>query len=104
MFLNACERNKFAASAQTSRRALELTRREYHDKAFALRLPGVQHTPFPQTLHSFRRVTALMKFDGFRTFANYASWAMSMHIAEGHDWTQQLAQEFKQAVRSVDRG
>ena len=45
-----------------------------------------------------------MKFDGFRAFANYASWAKSVHISEGHDWTQQLAEEFRQPARSVDRG
>ena len=45
-----------------------------------------------------------MKFDGFRAFADYASWAMSVHISEGYDWTQQPAQEFTQAARSVDRG
>ena len=45
-----------------------------------------------------------MKFDGFRAFADYASWAKSVHISEGYDWTQQLAQEFTQAARSFDRG
>ena len=44
-----------------------------------------------------------MKFDGFRAFADYASWAKSVHISEGHDWTQQLAQEFKQADRRGSR-
>ena len=29
-----------------------------------------------------------MKFDGFRAFADYASWAKSVHISEGYDWTQ----------------
>ena len=85
---------------QTSIRTLERTWRECLTKAFALRLLGVQHTPYPPTRHSFRGVSALMEFDfdGFRAFA---SGVESVHIAESHVWTQQLAQEFKQVARSA---
>ena len=42
---------------------------------------GVPPAPFPLTVHAFREVSALVEFDGFRAFANYASWAKSVHIS-----------------------
>ena len=59
-------------------------------------LLGVPPAPFPLTTYAFRRVAALMKFDGFKACANYAWWANSVHIAEGNEWTQLLAQALKQ--------
>ena len=39
---------------------------------------------FPMTIPSLKRIAALMKVDGFRSFSNYVSWAKNMHIELGH--------------------
>ena len=91
--LKAYERDKFAAGAHMA----GVSCQGLHPET-----PGVPPAPFPLTVHAIRGVSALKKFDGFRAFANHAS--KSVHISEGYDWTQQLAQEFWQAARSVDRG
>ena len=65
--LKANERDKLSASARASRNAVERTWREYHTKAFTLRLPGVSSAPFPLAAHAKKGAAAIMKFDGFRT-------------------------------------
>ena len=64
-------------------------------EAVARGLPGVSPASFSLTTLACRDVAAIMKLDGIRGFADY-------DIAEGIEWTQQLAREFKQAARSVD--
>ncbi len=59
---------------------------------------------FPIALEALRRIAALMKVDGFRSFGNYVSWAEAEHVRLGRDWAPQLAQELKAALRSVGRG
>ena len=102
--LSSYERDKYAGSAQASRASLANTWMEYHRKAAARGMADVPPELFPVTVPIIRGIASLMKLDGFRSFANYASWAKCVHISKGFEWTQQLAQELKQAGRSLDRG
>ena len=98
------EADKFASSARATRNSLERTWEEYHAKVHQLVPALVPRHCFPVTVAALSRIAALMKTDGFRSFANYASWAKSEHIRRGYDWTAQLAQALTEALRSVNRG
>ena len=97
-------RDKFASSSLASRASMEKTWLEYHEKAMKARPAELRCPPFPLTPMSLAGIGALMKLDDFRAFANYLAWAKGQHIRLGHDWTQQLDLEAREAGRSVNRG
>jgi len=102
--LHDYELDKHAASTRATRASLERTWLEYHEKAVRANPALGNVSTFPMTASSLATIAALMKIDNFRAFGNYVSWAKAKHISCGHDWTQQLDLEHKQALRSVNRG
>jgi len=102
--LEVYHKDKFARSSTAARASVEASWREYHGKVLRL-TPHLVGTPvIPVLPEVLSRIAALMKLDGFRSFANYVAWAKSLHVASGHEWTQVLELEAKQGCRSVNRG
>jgi len=100
--LDDYEKDKYAGS--NTRASVARTWNDYHIKAHRFSPTSVSFEAFPMTVEALRRIAALMKADGFRSFGNYASWAKAEHISRGHAWSQQLGLELKAALRSVGRG
>ena len=101
--LEVYEVDKYAVSGRASRRSVESTWLEYYIKARRLK-PQLAVSPFPLTSEGIAAVGSLMKLDGYRSFANYLSWAKGAHILRDHQWTPRLELELKQGSRSVARG
>ena len=97
--LEAYERDKFAASNQSTRAA---------NLAVWVRLvklwfgPGTEVIPVePEHIQA---VGAIMKRHGYRSFSQYITRARDLHIKCGFAWSPKLVQEASQGVRSVTRG
>ena len=60
--------------------------------------------PLPLEAGKIEAIAALMKLDGFRSFANYASAAKRVHVLRGFEWTQLLAMTVAECARSATRG
>ena len=101
--LDELEFDKVANSARAARASTWATWCRMHRAWFGDRLPVL-----PLTVQKIKAVAAMFKAGYYTSFANYASRAKAEHIEQFHAhgivWSEELAVELKNSLRSIVRG
>ena len=95
------DRDNYAQSALGPRDSLLATWTKLHHLRFRGSAPVL-----PLTADKIRKVAALFKKAGYRSFANYVSRVRTLHVEdpEGYPVSIQLEHAIKKAIRSATRG
>ena len=93
------QKDKFTSQGATARDALWSSWRRLHLNWF-----GFSVAVLPLTVIGIAAVLAQLKGGGYRSAANYMSRAKYEHLKLQHVWSDQLAQEANEGVRSTMRG
>ena len=97
--LENLDRDMYAATSVGPREAVWATYKRFHVYAM-----GYKVSLLPLTPESVRRVAALFKAAGYRSYRNYISRARDEHLALGHEITPKLERIMRLCRRSVVRG
>ena len=93
------DRDMYAATSTGPREAVWATYQKFHASAVGGNVPVL-----PLSTEAVRKVAALFKAAGYRSYRNYIGRAKDEHLSRGHDISPQLERMIRLCRRSVIRG